>query len=593
MQKSKLVLINIIICSLCLAILLSACQRNGQTELIEVPAITADPQQGSTPQNTKSTEVTSLNTPPAHPSPVIPPDFTPPAPKSEVTYDQYLPQNIKAMLALPENVSWTTDSFNTDYYITAIDLKNRNALDAATQWTYVLVAPFFTVTDEITLRELSPFLSHFTNKNGDLPDQRIWVQDDDFDAVRKLAGIEKTSTKGIKKVANGSIKPDPSGDHWAIIPFEQLSPEWKVIAIDGISPLDHKFDPDKYAFTMHIALMSVIELAGEGTARLFPDFFPVPNRKPDQLTSLIMTGVTAMARDTAFIMETEGVLFPGTEIRDLMRAADLTHISNEVSFYEGCKFPDPDYEGFIFCSNPEYIKLLDDLKADIIELTGNHNNDVYALYKVDSVPFTLDLYREYGMQWYAGGVNIAESKKPLLIEHNGNRLAFVGCNSYGPEMAWASEDGSGAAPCEDFGWIKDEIKRLRAEGYLPIVTFQSQEYYIREPHSSEVRDYLDVAGAGAVIVNGSQSHVARAIEFYDKSFVHYGLGNLFFDQPDYYITYNSFIQEHFFFAGQHISTRLHTITIEETGKPRPMTLDERQDFLAVIFWHSEHLGRRQ
>ncbi len=123
-----------------------------------------------------------------------------------------------------------------------------------------------------------------------------------------------------------------------------------------------------------------------------------------------------MARDTAFVMSTEGVRFPGTEIRDVMRAADLTHISTEVSFYEGCPFPNPDYTGYIFCSEPAYIDLLADLGADIIELTGNHNNDTRALYKVDSVPFTLDLYREYGMQWYAGGVNIDDAKAPCSLK---------------------------------------------------------------------------------------------------------------------------------------------------------------------------------
>lgn len=251
-----------------------------------------------------------------------------------------------------------------------------------------------------------------------------------------------------------------------------------------------------------------------------------------------------------------------------MRAADLTHISNEVSFYEGCPFPNPDYSGFIFCSDPSYIDLLDDLGADIIELTGNHNNDVRALYKVDSVPFTLDLYREHNMQWYAGGVNVTDAKKPLLIESNGNKLAFIGCNTYGPDMAWATADSSGSAPCEDLGWIADEVTRLRGEGYLPIVTFQYQEEYFIRAQSNAIRDFRRMADAGAVIVNGSQSHVGKAMEIWNHSFIHYGLGNLFFDQPEFYITYDGFIQKHFFYQGRHISTQLLTITLEATAKPR-------------------------
>ena len=342
------------------------------------------------------------------------------------------------------------------------------------------------------------------------------------------------------------------------------------------------FEPESTPLTQRIILSTTttdISLTEEELSALLP----APNRDHSQLTSLIMSGVTAMARDTAFVMSTEGVLFPGTEIRDFMRAADLTHISNEVSFYEGCPFPDPDYTGYIFCSDPEYIDLLDDLGADIIELTGNHNNDVRALYKVDSVPFTLDLYREYGMQWYAGGVNITDAKAPLLIEHNGNKLAFIGCNSYGPDMAWATEESSGAAPCENFGWITEEVTRLRGQGYLPIVTFQYQEDYLVAAQSSAIRDFRPLADAGAVIVNGSQSHVAKAMEFWNNGFIHYGLGNLFFDQPEFYITYDGIIQKHFFYQGRHISTQLLTITLQETAKPRLMTPEERQKFLNGLF----------
>jgi poly-gamma-glutamate synthesis protein (capsule biosynthesis protein) len=383
-------------------------------------------------------------------------------------------------------------------------------------------------------------------------------------------------------------QPEPEDSAWLLIPFHLLNPFWKVISIDGVNPLDDDFKPEKYLLSLKYGLR-----LNDPTREAEAPAMPSGNFQPDQLTSLIMTGVTAMARDTAYEMEIQGVLFPGTEIRDIMRSADLTHISNEVSFYEGCKFPDPDYMGFIFCSNPAYIDLIEDMGADIIELTGNHNNDVQALYKVDSVPFTLNLYEERGMRWYAGGTNLANATAPLKIEHNGNKLAFIGCNSYGPEMAWATQDGSGAAPCQDFAWLKAAIFNLRQEGYLPIVTLQYQEDYFQEATNTAIRDFRPLAEAGAVIVNGSQSHVAKAMEFYGGAFVHYGLGNLFFDQPEFYITYDSFIQKHFFYQGRHLNTQLLTITVEETAKPRFMTNEERAVFLSEIFGLSQDLRSKQ
>ncbi len=77
---------------------------------------------------------------------------------------------------------------------------------------------------------------------------------------------------------------------------------------------------------------------------------------------------------------------------------------------------------------------------------------------------------------------------------------------------------------------------------MPIVTLQYQEDYFPHATGTAIRDFRPLAEAGAVIVNGSQSHVAKAMEFYANGFIHYGLGNLFFDQPEFYITYDSFIQ---------------------------------------------------
>ena len=577
------------------SLVISACQPlvSLSSETNEpVPTHTPVAVQAFDPAKTASITLTPL--PALTITPGITPDITnwvSPTPGPHRFLKSLLPDSLKDKVNWPEKMVWTEDPYDAEYWFSINSKSKADYVLAETVWTYVLVAPFFTVRDEISFLELKMLLNGAKMQASDLRDRKIMVADGEIESLKKLLNL--SNPQNLKAVAAGSgpLKANAWGDDWAIVPFDALTPEWKVIAINGISPLEKDYKPEKYPLSMYVTIDNGYEAGGSGS--IFKDVLPKPNRNPEKLTSLIMTGVTAMARDTAHVMEEEGVLFPGTEIRDFMRAADLTHISNEVSFFADCPYPDPDYEGFIFCSNPEYIKLLEDLGADVIELTGNHNNDVKALYKVDSVPFSLDLYRKYKMQWYAGGTNIKDAKAPLLIEHNGNRLAFIGCNSYGPKMAWAGEDTSGSAPCEDFAWLKDEVSRLKGEGYIPVVTFQFQEDYLQEATSLQLRDFRDVAGAKPAIINGSQSHVAKAMEFYQDSFIHYGLGNLFFDQPDFYITYDSFVQEHFFFEGRHISTRLHTITIEETGKPRPMTQEERQTFLTHIFSVSEPLRSSQ
>jgi hypothetical protein len=81
------------------------------------------------------------------------------------------------------------------------------------------------------------------------------------------------------------------------------------------------------------------------------------------------------------------------------------------------------------------------------------------------------------------------------------------------------------------------------------------------------------------------------MEFSDGSFVHYGLGNLFFDQmshlmPDgslIYDTRNVFVDRHIIYDGRYISTQLLTYIIEDYARPRLMTTEERLRMLEEIF----------
>lgn len=160
----------------------------------------------------------------------------------------------------------------------------------------------------------------------------------------------------------------------------------------------------------------------------------------------------------------------------------------------------------------------------------------------------------------------------------------------GPPNDWATDASPGSAPC-DFDQVSAEIRSLRSAGYLPIMTFQYNEYYQSNPTDYEQRDFLAMASAGAVIVSGSQAHMPAAMEFSGGSFVHYGLGNLFFDQMSIQMpdgsrsddTRNVFVDRHVFYAGRYINTELLTYIIEDYARPRLMTGPERIDFLKEIF----------
>ena len=108
-------------------------------------------------------------------------------------------------------------------------------------------------------------------------------------------------------------------------------------------------------------------------------------------------------------MEKNGVLYPEKQIDSVLRSADITHISNEVSFDANCPTPDPWTLSLFFCSNPRYIALLEDAGTDVVELTGNHLLD----YGPADFLMTLDMYDQRGWKYYGGGRNLeARSSLP-------------------------------------------------------------------------------------------------------------------------------------------------------------------------------------
>jgi len=90
-------------------------------------------------------------------------------------------------------------------------------------------------------------------------------------------------------------------------------------------------------------------------------------------------------------------------------------------------------------------------------------------------------------------------------------------------------------------------------------------------------------------VQGSQSHQAQTMEFYGETFIHYGLGNFFFDQMWSDGTRQEFVDRLTFYEGRLLSIDLRTAIMEEYGRPRPMTIGDadpaadRQAFLQMMF----------
>jgi hypothetical protein len=496
-----------------------------------------------------------------------------PDPKAGIWISGALPEGISQTLKLPSGIDLVTDPNQADL---SLEISPENVVST---WVYALVAPFPTVRDGVTSSELKYYW--LNGQNSSITIQKILVDQSTEDVFSQIWG--KSAANAVSVLPDDQILDEAWNEMnvWAIIPFDQIQPRWKILEVDGISPIRKEFQLDSYYLSVPISIREITPQSKKLFQQLDQvQFIANSNRDPNLLTTVIVTGTTALVRATAHLMDVKGITYPGQDIRDWLLQADITHVSNEIAFTPTCPppFTLPNSK-LKFCSNPDYIKLLQDIGVDVVELTGDHLSD----WGPDAIRYTINLYNQTGMKYYGGGLNLDDGQKPLLLEHNGTKIAFIGCNAKPPGYALASATSPGAVHCNP-DYLLPEIKGLKEQGYQVITTFQHLEYYSYKANPILVADFDKAAEAGSVIVSGSQAHQPQAMEFDNNSFLHFGLGNLFFDQyNEGFPERQAFIDRHVFYNGHYINTELLTIMFVDQARPRPMTPSERQGLLTTIF----------
>jgi poly-gamma-glutamate synthesis protein (capsule biosynthesis protein) len=447
------------------------------------------------------------------------------------------------------------------------------------QWVYALVAPFNTVTDNLA----STDLTEYWDGVGEKPFNQLAMSGSTKAALLSLFGEPKGA---ISEQAEGALL-DYAWQNpgtWAVVPFEALEPRWKVISLDGNSPIRTDFNSEKWPLLASIGLTNP-ESAGPLNDNL-QALLPASNRDPEKLATVIVTGTTALVRATAYAMEQEGIDKPAAVIGPILSQADITHISNEIAYSDECPYPNPVTQSMRFCAPFAYNHVLEEVGTDVVDLTGDHFVD----WGYDAAMNTVELYHELGWQTFGGGEDLENAQKPALFEVKGNKIAFVGCNAKHAGWNVATPYNPGALDC-DIDFLHEQIRSLKAEGYIVITTFQHYEDYGWFPDTALEYDMQQAALAGADIVSGSQAHRPQIYTFAgagQRQFLHFGLGNLFFDQI---LLGNDcdkgFVDRHVIYDGKYISTELLTIIFPNFLQPVWMNDQERNLFLGTLHKYSD------
>ncbi len=340
-------------------------------------------------------------------------------------------------------------------------------------------------------------------------------------------------------------------DTYSLIDFNELDFTKHLLKLNNSYYLDDfengavfgiiKFESEKY---------------DEEIAPLIGSDFSIEAPSKDSVLTFAQTGVTALSRGMNKRLYGVGdAKYFAANIKDFLSSFDLTHTSNESSFTNYAN-------GSNICSDPRFIDTLTEIGLDIVELTGNHNQDCGDQAALD----TIDTYINNGIQMVGGGKTATEAAEPLNINQKGTGITFL---AYNQSTGGATYDNTPGANQYYEENAASEIQNAKNRGDFVIVDVQ---YYECNSYASTYEDpicdranssagdqigfFRHLIDLGADLVVGTSAHQAQTYELYGNGAIYYGLGNLFFDQVWWPGTTRSLVLGHYFYNGKLLQTKL-------------------------------------
>lgn len=361
----------------------------------------------------------------------------------------------------------------------------------------------------------------------------------------------------------------------------------KLLAIDN----DYYLDTfDSGAIFQYYDLSGAEEDVARVNEKLSQSIANFPDR--DTVFTFAQTGVTALSREMNLKLNQvgDGAYF-AKNIGSLLSSFDKTHTSNESSFSTNA--PSDSHTSTI-CSLPGMIDTLTSIGVDIIELTGNHNQDCGDQAALD----TIAKYQELGIETVGGGKTAAEAAIPLKISEKGTNITMLaynlstggytldatpGANFYTEEKALA--DIASAKERGDF--IIIDIQFNECNSYVNTKEDTTCDYADSSAaytgHGSQSTFFRHLIDLGANVVVGTSAHQPQTFELYGDGAIYYGLGNLFFDQTWWPGTTRSLVLVHYFYKGELLQTRIIPTVYDSTYQTKLMNTDAAASFIDRLY----------
>lgn len=161
-----------------------------------------------------------------------------------------------------------------------------------------------------------------------------------------------------------------------------------------------------------------------------------------------------------------------------------------------------------------------------VNVCGLSNNHVYDFGR-EGIVDTLAALSRNGIRYTGYGENYADSRRDLIIEKNGERVAVVAVCEH--EYSYALPDRMGSRPYDEMTF--PDIVKAKAENDCVIVIYHGGKEHCRYPSPRLRKLCQAMAECGADAVICQHSHCIGCYEKYKGCDILYGQGNAHFVKP--------------------------------------------------------------
>jgi poly-gamma-glutamate capsule biosynthesis protein CapA/YwtB (metallophosphatase superfamily) len=160
---------------------------------------------------------------------------------------------------------------------------------------------------------------------------------------------------------------------------------------------------------------------------------------------------------------------------------------------------------------------------DLVNLANNHTFDAEERGFLD----TLRALTLAGIAHVGGGMDLADARKPVIVERNGIRLGFLGYTQFNNigESAFAANGRPGIVPMDPF-LIKEDIRRLRPRVDYVMVAIHwatSRSAEVSPENRAFAHELID---AGADVILGHHPPHPKGVEVYHGKVILYAPSNV-------------------------------------------------------------------